>query len=103
MAFMELMNRVFQDYLDPFVIMLVDDIFIYSKNENKHEHYLRLVVQVLKEHQLYPNIIKCEFWLRSVSFLGLIMSGELLEFDPKKMDVVKNWPRLLTPSNIRTF
>ena len=53
-----------------------------------------MVLQVLKEHQLYAKFIKCEFWLSS---------GEGVEVDPKKMDAVRNWPRPLTPTSIRSF
>ena len=66
-------------------------------------NHLRVVLQVLKEHQLFPKYSKCEFWLRSVTFRGHIISSERVEVDPRKMKVVKNWPRPLTPTNIRSF
>ncbi|MER2656540.1 reverse transcriptase family protein, partial [Escherichia coli] len=61
-AFMDLMNRVFKDYLDRFVIVFIDDILIYSSSEEEHEYHLRLVLQRLREHQLYAKFSKCEFW-----------------------------------------
>ena len=60
-------------------------------------------MQVLKDHQLYAKFSKCEFWLRSVTFLGHIVSSKGIEVDPKKTDVVKGWPRPLTPTDIRSF
>jgi len=102
-AFMDLMNRVFRNYLDSFVIVFIDDILIYSKSEDDHMNHLRIVLQVLKDHQLYAKFSKCEFWLRSVAFLGHIVSSEGIEVDPKKTDAVKSWPRPLSPSDIRSF
>ena len=74
-AFIELMNRVFKKYLDLFVIVFIDDILIYSRNENKHASHL-IVLQTLKDCQLFANFRKYEFWLKSVAFLGHIVSSE---------------------------
>ena len=68
-AFMDLMHRVFQPYLDQFVVVFVDDILIYSQYEEEHEDHLRIVLQALKDHQLYVEYSKCEFWLTEVRFL----------------------------------
>ena len=65
-AFMDLMHRVFQPYLDQFVVVFVDNILIYSQSEKEHEDHLRIVLQALKEHQLYAKFSKCEFWLIGV-------------------------------------
>ena len=62
-AFMDLMNRVFHEYLDRFVIVFIDDILIYSKSQEKHEEHLRIVLQILRERKLYTKLKKCEFWL----------------------------------------
>ena len=102
-AFMDVMNSVFQDFLDSFVIVFTDDILIYSKNEDEHKSHLTLSLQVLKVHQLYAKFSNCEFWLRSVSFLGHIISGDGVEVDLKKTDAVRNWPIPLTPIDIRSF
>ena len=102
-TFIDLMNRVFRDYFDSFVMMSIDNIFTYSKNENDHESHLRLDLEVLEEHQLYAKFRKCEFSLRSVAFLGHIISGDGVEVDLKKTDAVRNRPRPLTPINIRSF
>ena len=67
-AFMDLMHRVFQTYLDQFVVVFVDDILIYSQSEWEHEYHLRIVLQLLRDHQLYAKFSKCEFWLIEVRF-----------------------------------
>ena len=69
-AFMDLMHRIFQPYLDQFVIVFVDDILIYSQSEWEHEYHLRIVLQLLRDHQLYAKFSKCEFWLTEVRFFG---------------------------------
>ena len=68
-AFMDLMHRGFQPYLDQFIVVFVDDILIYSKSEEEHEDHLRVVLQVLRDHQLCAKFSKCEFWLTDVKFL----------------------------------
>ena len=100
---MALMNRVFKKYLDSFVIVLIDDIFVYSKNKGDHMSHLRVVLQTVKEHQLYSKYSKYEFLLWTVKFLGHIISSEGVVVDPRKMEAVKNWPRPLTPTYIRSF
>ena len=74
-AFMDLMHRVFQPYLDQFVVVFVDDILIYSQSEKEHEEHLRIVLQALREHQLYAKCSKCEFWLTEVRFLEHVVSA----------------------------
>jgi hypothetical protein len=68
--FIYLMNSVFMNYLDKFVVVFIDDIFIYSQNEEEHEMHLKMVLQQLREHQLYAKLSKCEFWISKVLFLG---------------------------------
>ncbi|KAM6556293.1 hypothetical protein CsatB_003312 [Cannabis sativa] len=62
-AFMDLINRVFKDFLDNCVIVFIDDILVYSQSEEEHEHHLRMVLQRLRDHKLYAKFKKCEFWL----------------------------------------
>ena len=69
-AFMDLMHRVFQPYLERFVIVFVDDILIYYQLEWEHEYHLRIILQLLRDHQLYAKFSKCEFWLTEVRFFG---------------------------------
>ena len=72
-AFMDLMHRIFQPYLDQFVVVFVDDILIYSQSEWEHEYHLRIVLQLLRDHQLYTKFNKCEFWLTEVRFFGHVV------------------------------
>ena len=74
-TFMDLMNKVFHPYLDQFVIVFIDDILVYSKNVDEHTLHLRIVLQTLKDKQLYAKFSKCEFWLNEVVFLGHVISG----------------------------
>ncbi|XP_049381296.1 uncharacterized protein LOC125845822 [Solanum stenotomum] len=101
--FMDLMNRIFKPHLDSFVVVFIDDILIYSHSEEEHMGHLRVVLQRLREEKLYAKYEKCEFWLREVAFLGHVVSGDGIKVDPKKTDVIRNWPRPLTPSDIRSF
>jgi len=69
-AFMDLMTRVLRPYLDLFVIVFIDDIWIYSQSRSDHEQHLRIVLQTLRDQHLYAKFSKCEFWFESVVFLG---------------------------------
>nr|GEX09179.1 putative reverse transcriptase domain-containing protein [Tanacetum cinerariifolium] len=73
--FMDLMNRVCKPYLDKFVINFIDDILIYSKNEQEHEEHLKLVLELLKREKLYAKFLKCEFWIPKVQFLGHVINS----------------------------
>ncbi|KAH0689359.1 hypothetical protein KY289_016717 [Solanum tuberosum] len=84
-TFMDLMNRVFKPYLDMFVIVFIDDILIYSRNEEDHASHLRIVLQTLKDRELYVKFSKCEFWLEFVAFLGHIIFGDGLEWILRKL------------------
>ena len=81
-AFMDLMNRVFRPYLDHFIIVFIDDILVYSRSELEHEIHLGLVLQTLRQHQLYAKFSKCEFWLSRVGFLGHVVSADDIYVDP---------------------
>ena len=70
--FMNLMNKVFMEFLDKFVIVFIDDILVYSKNEEEHKEHLRLVLGKLREHRLYAKFSKCEFWLKEVDSLDML-------------------------------
>ena len=85
--FMYLMNNVFMEYLDKFVVVFIDDILVYSKNEEEHEEHLRLVLQKLRENQLYAKFSKCEFWLKEVLFLGHVITDGGIAVDPSKVEM----------------
>jgi hypothetical protein len=101
--FMYLMNKVFMEYLDKFVVVFIDDIFIFSKNEEEHDEYLHLVLQKLRENQLYAKLIKCEFWLKEVLFLGHIISEGGISVDPSKVKDVLSWKTPQNISDIKNF
>ena len=82
---MDLMNRVFHEYLDKFFVVFIDDILIYSKSQEEHATHLELVLQRLRYEKLYAKFSKCEFWLEKVSFLGHIVSGDGISVDPAKI------------------
>ena len=87
-AFMNLMNRVFRPYLDRFVIVFIDDILVYSRSELEHERHLGLVLQTLRQYQLYAKFSKCEFWLSRVGFLEHVVSADGIYVDPQKVEAV---------------
>ena len=102
-AFMDLMNRVFKDYLDQFVIVFIDDILIYSRSVEEHVEHLQIVLNILKKKQLYAKFKKCEFWLEKVAFLGHVVSKDGISVDPSKVEAVSKWPQPTTVSEIRSF
>jgi hypothetical protein len=101
--FMYLMNKVFMEYLDKFVVVFIDDILVFSQSEEEHEEHLRLVLQKLREHQLYAKFSKCAFWLKEVSFLGHIITDGGIAVDPSKVRVVLNWSPPKNVPEIRSF
>ena len=86
--FMDLIHRVFQPYLDQFVVVFVDDIFIYSQFKDEHEDHLQIVLQEIRDHQLYAKFSKCEFWLTEVKLLGHVVSASGVLVDPEKVEAV---------------
>ena len=102
-AFMDLMHRVFQPYLDQFVVVFVDHILIYSQSKWEHEYHLRIVLQLLRDHQLYAKFSKCEFWLSEVRFLGHVVSASGVSVDPEKVEAVMSWERLKSVFEICSF
>ena len=102
-AFMDLMHRVFQPYLDQFAVVFVDYILIYSQSEGEHEYHLRIVLQLLRDHQLYAKFSKYEFWLTEVRFLGHIVSALGVSVDPEKVKAVMSWERPKSVFKIRSF
>jgi hypothetical protein len=95
--FMCLMNGVFREYLNKFVIVFLDDILVYSKSEEEHEHHLKMVLQVLREHRLYANLSKCIFYQKKIHYLGHIISTIGIEVDLEKIEAIKGWP---VPKNV---
>nr|AAQ56486.1 putative polyprotein [Oryza sativa Japonica Group] len=101
--FINLMNKVFMEYLDKFVVVFIDDILIYSRTKEEHEEHLRLALEKLREHQLYAKFSKCEFWLSEVKFLGHVISAGGVAVDPSNVESITNWKQPKTVSEIRSF
>jgi hypothetical protein len=97
------MNKVFMEYLDKFVVVFIDDILVFSRSEEEHEERLRLVLQKLREHQLYAKFSKCDFWLKEVTFLGHIITDGGIVVDPSKVRDVLNWSPPKNVPEIRSF
>jgi hypothetical protein len=95
---MNLMKKIFMPYLDKFVIVFIDDILIYSKDKEEHAKHLRIALQILREHQLYAKLSKCEFWLDQVEFLGHVISKEGIAVNPSKVASVLEWE---SPKNVK--
>ena len=102
-AFMDLMNRIFHPYLDQFIIVFIDDILVYSKSADEHALHLRVVLQTLRDKQLYAKFSKCEFWLNEVIFLGHIVSGDGIFVDPRKIEAIVNWEQPKNVLEIQSF
>ncbi|GJV34172.1 putative nucleotidyltransferase, ribonuclease H [Tanacetum coccineum] len=102
-VFMDLMNRMCKPYLDKFVIVFIDDILIYSRNEKEYEEYLKTILEMLKKEELYAKFSMCEFWINTVNFLGHVIDSSGIHVDPAKIEAVKNWASPTTPSEIRQF
>ncbi|KAK1679505.1 hypothetical protein QYE76_040353 [Lolium multiflorum] len=101
--FMNLMNKIFMDFLDKFVVVFIDDILIYSKSEEEHEQHLEVVLETLRQHQLYAKFSKCEFWLKEVGFLGHILSAGGIAVDPAKIKTVEEWKAPTTQTEVRAL
>ncbi|GJW77984.1 putative reverse transcriptase domain-containing protein [Tanacetum coccineum] len=99
-VFMDLMNRVCKPYLDKFVIVFIDDILVYSKDEEEHGKHLKTILELLKKERLYAKFLKCDFWLDSVQFLGHVIDRSGLHVDPAKIEAIKSWAAPTTPTKL---
>ena len=100
---MDLMHRVFREFLDQFVIVFIDDILIYSRSREDHERHLTTVLQRLRDHRLFAKFNKCEFWLDRVRFLGHVVGADGISVDPEKIRAIIDWPAPTTPTEVRSF
>ena len=100
---MELMNRILIDYLDRFVVVFIDNILVYSRSHGEHADHLRTVLGVLRQHQLFTKLSKCEFWMPEVAFLGHVVSAKGVMVDPTKTKVVAAWEPPKNVKEVRSF
>jgi hypothetical protein len=101
--FMNLMNKVFMEYLDRFVVVFINDILVYSKNDSDHEEHLWMVLKKLQDNQLYAKYSKCEFWIDEVPFLGHIISNGGILVDTAKVREIVAWKIPSTVTEIQSF
>nr|ADB85355.1 putative retrotransposon protein [Phyllostachys edulis] len=101
--FMSMMDKVFMEYLDKFVVVFIDDILVYSKSEEEHAEHLRLILEKLREHQLYAKFSKCDFWKKEVDFLGHVMTAAGVAVDPGKEKAILHWEQPKTVTQICNF
>ncbi|GKD69415.1 putative reverse transcriptase domain-containing protein [Tanacetum coccineum] len=102
-VFIDLMNQVCKPYLDRFMIVFIEDIFIYSKSEEEHRENPKLILEFLKKEELYAKFSKCDFWLLKVQLLGHMIDSEGAPVDPTKIDPIKDWASPKTLIEIRQF
>jgi hypothetical protein len=101
--FTYLMNSVFMPELDKFVVVFIDDILIYSRNEEEHAKHLWIVLMRLREHQLYAKFSKCMFWLEEIQFLGHVLCAKGIVVDPSKVKDILEWNSPTTVHQVRSF
>ena len=96
--FMCLMNNVMHKYLDKFVVVFIDDILIYSKTEEEHKEHLKIVLQELRDHQLFVKFSKCDFFKDKIKYSGHVVTKEGISVNLEKIRAIKDWlvPKYLT-------
>src|SRR6185369_258209 len=102
-TFMMLMNNVFHEYLNNFVIIYLDNILVYSHTKEEHIDHLHVVLQTLRKHKLYGKISKCEFMKTRVEYLEHIISGDRVFIDQRKIEAIRNWNSLQNIAELRSF
>ena len=101
--FMNMMNKVFKEELDKFVVVFIDDILIYLVTAEEHEKHLRIMLEKLRQNQLYAKFEKCEFWLEKVAFFRHVLTMDGVAMDPSKIEAVIEWKRPQNVTDIRSF
>ena len=102
-TFMDLMNRVFEEYLDKSVIIFIDNILVYLRSMEEHELYLKIVLEKLREKKLYAKFSKCKFWLGKAAFLEHVVLEEGISVNPSKVEAMSQWKQLRSPTKVRSF
>ncbi|XP_052477130.1 uncharacterized protein LOC128032558 [Gossypium raimondii] len=103
MRMCDLMNKVFQPYLDHFIVVFINNILVYFKIEAEHDEHLRVVLYISREKKLFAKLSKFEFWLREVMFLGHVVSVKGIRVDPKKIEAILEWKQIKSVSKIQSF
>ena len=87
-----LMNNIFSQYLDKFVVVFIDDILVYSKTKEEHDEHLQIVLQTLRKQKLYAKFDKFDFYQKEIEYLGYVISSEGISVDPVKIKSIMEWP-----------
>ena len=90
-------------YLETFVVIFIDDILIYSKSKEEHKEHLKIVLQELREHQLYAKFSKCDFFKDKIQYLGHVVTEERISVDPEKIKEIEEWLVPKEVTDIRSF
>nr|GFC24440.1 reverse transcriptase [Tanacetum cinerariifolium] len=99
----DLFDQLQGPFLDKFMIVFIDDILIYSKNKEEHEEHLRIILELLQKEKLCAMFSKCEFWLDFVKFPSHVINSQGLYVDPAKVETIKSWTALKSPTEVRQF
>ena len=102
-VFQHMMNDIFREHLDDFVVIYLDDILIFSKNEEEHQKHIRLVLEKLRERGFYAKQEKCLFHQTEMEFLGFTATTEALKMDPKKVETIVSWEAPKTVRDVQCF
>jgi len=102
-SFTCLMKGVLSKYLDKFVVVFVDEILIYSKTKEQHKEHLKIILQVLREHQLYAKLSKCDFYKDKIQYMGHVISVDGISVDPEKIKEIVKWSIPKDVSDVRSF
>jgi len=100
---MDMMNTIYKEYLDKFIIVFLDDILIYSRTLNEHRRHVRQALDLLRENQLYANEKKCAFFQESLTFLGHVVSAEGINMEKDKVKAIMDWPAPTNVTGVRSF
>jgi hypothetical protein len=101
--FMNLMNKVFMEELGRFVVVVIDDILVYSETAEEHEEHLRIMLERLRQQKFYAKFCKCEFWMEKVAFLGHVLSAEGIVVDLSKVESITKCEQPLNVIDVRSF
>lgn len=102
-TFQTLMNQIFHDCIDDFLVVYIDDLLIFSKDEESHYAHLETVLERLKEHELYVSPKKCEFMKNEIDFLGLVIGENGIRVDERKVEILRTWPKPISLTDLRSF
>ena len=98
-----LMNGIYREYLEKFVLVFFDDILVFSKTREEHEEHLRIVLRLLREKNLFAKCSKCEFYKERVEYLGHMVSKEGIEVTNDKVEAIRSWPTPRSPKHTKSF